>query len=778
MVEKHDVLNFRISSGLKNLIGKELITDQFIAIFELVKNSFDAGARMVTIFFKDLKKTTPTIIIADNGCGMNYLDLNDKWLFVAYSEKKLLTNAENLKDSDYRDKIKSKRIFAGAKGVGRFSCDRLGSKLTLTTKKDELKAKVENLTIDWDDFEKDSLEEFVQVKVKHQTLKNIPNNYLVGAEQPKSGTFLEIGGLREVWDRDSILKLKRSLEKLINPNQGNDSRNFTIKIVAEEELEHDNLQKKERDKVNGNVSNTIFENLELKTTQVVCEISNDGKILTTTLVDRGTLIYKLTEKNQYFLHDINIHLFQLNQVSKSSFTKLMGMEPVKYGSVFIFKNGFRIYPYGEPGEDFLSIDKRKAQGYNRYLGTRDLIGRIEINGNNESLKETTSRDGGLIKNKKYQELQAFFYEKALKRLERYVIEVIKWGDPYKLYPGDSERRPALNPEDVKDKIKDIIGYLVKTKEIKKLEYNKDFLQIIEKKQDKSLTSSLKSFLVQADMTDDIELKKRATLITREVKDLLLSKTQIQEEADQKEKELRQASVELKRKVKQNLFLKSVTSLDLDNIVTLHHQIGLYANDIDAQILFWNRRVNKGKSITQNEMRDFLSKIGFLTKKILSVTRFATKANFNMQSEEIVVDLISFIEEYIENIYINLSDYPLNITVTNPSGNEFITKFKPIEVTIIIDNLINNSRKAKSRNIKIVFETQSTNFLKITFVDDGSGLDKSIKEINEIFEKGFTTTSGSGLGLYHVTEVLRSLNGSIRVKEDEQNGAHFIIEVRK
>ena len=46
-------LNFRISSALKNLIGKELITDEFVAVFELVKNSFDANAKNVRIVFKN-----------------------------------------------------------------------------------------------------------------------------------------------------------------------------------------------------------------------------------------------------------------------------------------------------------------------------------------------------------------------------------------------------------------------------------------------------------------------------------------------------------------------------------------------------------------------------------------------------------------------------------------------------------------------------------------------------------------------------------------------------
>ena len=77
-------------------------------------------------------------IFKDDGKGMKYEELKNKWLFVAYSAK--IDGTEDIskdKKTDYRDKIRFNRIFAGAKGVGRFSCDRLGRKLNLITIKDE-----------------------------------------------------------------------------------------------------------------------------------------------------------------------------------------------------------------------------------------------------------------------------------------------------------------------------------------------------------------------------------------------------------------------------------------------------------------------------------------------------------------------------------------------------------------------------------------------------------------------------------------------------------------
>ena len=82
-------VQFRISSFLKDLIGRELITDEFVAVFELVKNSFDANAKTVKVIFEhQYDPENAKIIIWDDGYGMNLNDLNNKWLFVAHSDKR------------------------------------------------------------------------------------------------------------------------------------------------------------------------------------------------------------------------------------------------------------------------------------------------------------------------------------------------------------------------------------------------------------------------------------------------------------------------------------------------------------------------------------------------------------------------------------------------------------------------------------------------------------------------------------------------------------------
>ncbi len=419
-----DSLQFKISSALKDLVGKDLITSDNVAIFELVKNSYDAYANHVVITFTENK-----ITIADNGKGMSLSDLKNKWLFLGFSAKKDGTEDEvNDKQKSYRDKIR--RFYAGAKGIGRFSCDRLGRLLTITTKtRDSLLA--EQILVDWANFEVDQKIEFDNVDVEHRTL-NVDN---VFPDQESHGTIIEIEDLHDEetpWTRKHILELKRSLQKLINPYS--ETNDFVIEIVCEREQKMD-LQKLhdgvgfDRDIVNGPLKNSITEILKLKTTQIDVRIS-DGFVYTT-LTDRGVDIYRIREHNIHFpmIKNATVSLSFLNRAAKYNFTRLMGVDSINFGSVFLFRNGFRILPFGETGDDSWGIDFRAQQGRARYLGSRDLMGRVDVTVEDVSeLKEVSSRDSGLVDTPMARQVKDL-YKQCHKRLERYVVGVL-WGESF------------------------------------------------------------------------------------------------------------------------------------------------------------------------------------------------------------------------------------------------------------------------------------------------------------------------------------------------------------
>ena len=765
--------NFKISAALKDLIGKELITDEFVAVFELVKNSFDANASKVEVIFENnYEPDNAKIIIKDNGKGMNYDDLKNKWLFVAYSAKRL--GKEN---EDYRDKIKTQRVFAGAKGVGRFSCDRLGRFLNMITIKDEPNPKIENLIVNWEDFENADDEEFVNIRVSHDIL--LENTY-----QIKKGTILEISGLRDEWNRQRILELKRSLVKLINPNQENDSENFEIEIIAKDELNIDKTPNKKGEKrndweiVNGFVKNSIFETLKIKTTNILVKISEDGNFIETTLQDRGDLIYYLKEKNPFEkLNNIRIYLFQLNRSAKYTFHSVMGMPSVVYGSVFMYKNGFRVYPYGEEGEDLLLIDRRKQQGFNRFLGTRDLIGRIEINGEQPELKETTSRDGGLVKTQTYRDLVDFFYDYVLKRLETYVVNIIQWGDE-RVNKETGEITPELWANDVKIQILELISGFINSKDIIDIQYDKDFLKIISEKQDQSVDKIVKNISKVAAKSGNPEMIKEAKKIEKAVKEIKEDADRANIQAQNEEKLRKETEKKLDFVTSQKNFLQKDISDDTKNLESILHHIGLTTNLIKKDIENLVKAINNNAS--KDEMQNIVKRLSQQNEKITSFSKYFKKVNFNIYSNKLDVDIISFTNEYIENVYklrddLRINRELLNVRINMQEDFEHKIRFNPIDIIIVLDNLISNSSKHGATMVELTWSRTETS-VQLSFKDNGNGIKDNI--IDNVFDFGFTTSRrGSGIGLYHVKEIIESLNGTIKVNNKINKGVEFIISLK-
>ncbi|WP_277014052.1 ATP-binding protein [Flavobacterium lindanitolerans] len=851
---EEEQLFFTVKTGIKSIVGKDLITDDYIAIFELVKNSFDAHAKNVLITFEVNK-----IIIADDGKGMSKTELQDKWLALAYSAKKDGSEDIEDKNSSYRDEIQKKRFYAGAKGIGRFSCDRLGKKLTLYSKR-KIDGNVNQLNIDWTDFENNDKEDFIKIPVDYNPIEfktNLfPNNSL-------SGTILEIDNTL-FWDREKIKNLKHSLEKLINPfSEKND---FQIKIICEREKNEDenglyksgpNKGKRynERDKVNGYVKNAILDILKIKTSHIKILI-NEG-FIETKITDRGALIYH-TKEPSYFekIKHSEIDLYFLNRAAKVNFKKRMGIEPVNFGSIFLFKNGFRVQPFGETGNDSWGIDFRSQQGYNRFLGTRDLFGRIEIVTDDfEEFKEVSSRDGGLVETAGYFELLSAF-ELAHRRLERYVVGVL-WGEGFKRnkYFGDgsegnkiaSDYRNELSEDKDSDNIDiaksnlgskldfiQIIKRLSSNKDIQIIDYNRDLVNIVNDKIDENQQKFISDLEIIANQTNDEDLKTNVHLIEKNFLKLQKEKEEAErkaeeEEAKRKEAEKKAFEEEKKRKEaeakaireeekrrkaeletlkkekeraeaevaklkaekkareeeearkkaesrvenqqKQITRYKSSETVEYKDLRDSNHIIGVYSDDISKKILLLKRKLDKGIKLNNKEIINFIQGISLANEKIATITRFTTKSNFLKATLETEEDIVKYIVKYINNTYLAL--HKLDVEFKNDS-EVYIKKFQPIELSVVIDNILSNSRKKNAKKIIIEFIKNNKEFL-ISIKDIGENLSKDILDYNQIFDEGVTTTKGSGLGLNHVKRIIEDdLDGKIKYNPDYKSGFELII----
>ena len=783
-------LNFKVSTGLKRIIGRDLITNDLVAVFELVKNSFDAHASRVDLFFED-----DSFYIIDNGKGMTHDDIINKWLFVAYSAKK-----DGTEDPNYRDKIAQRKAYAGSKGVGRFSCDRLGSFLRMQSKNTADDTPIEVLEVDWNRFEKDDKENFLFIPVdSYQTESfDLPK----GIMQIGHGTSLHITGLREPWNRNKLLSLKSALAKLINPFEGRNDQ-FGIYLHAPQDKPedlsqitgHNHVKDAYAHKVvNGKVENFIFETLSSKTTSLEVTIIENGKSMESKLIDRGELIFHIKESNPYELlnsSDFSCKLFYLNRSSKATFARRMGVNSVDFGSVFLFRNGFRVFPIGEEGDDSFLIDRRHAQGYSRTLGTRDLVGRIDVTGHEDDFQESSSRDQGLIKTPAYEQLGTCFLEMCLKRLERYVVGVA-WKVPT---DKDSDDISKLTGDKTRARVIEMVAKLTNTEGVTLLNYSKNLIGVLNEKSD-DFEKSIEGLKHVAEMTGDTRFLEKISKAQKQYQELRKAEEeariaaelerearekaekQIKKEKEEREKaesERDQAEAAYEEEKKRNLFLSSVSTLDHDTILNLHHQIIIYSTSINNVITNNIDKVKHKEKFNQEKLLNLLEQLSFKNQKILSISKFATKANFRLNAETIREDLAVFIQQYIEEICILYSGDGLNISVN--SDAKLIIEFKPIELTMLIDNLVSNSKKAGATTVTMDIKQQSPKEIELTVTDDGRGFDRKIKELGRIFEKGFTTTDGSGLGLYHVAYIVDQMGGSIDVDQTYSKGAKFMIRIR-
>lgn len=168
--------------------------------------------------------------------------------------------------------------------------------------------------------------------------------------------------------------------------------------------------------------------MQKKTTFINVTIENDH--INTTLIDRGEVVYKIREPNVYRELEgsrFRCEIYFLNRASKVTFARRVGLDSVNFGSVFLFRNGFRVYPIGEAYDDWFGFDRRKQQGFSRFLGTRDVIGRVDVYGDDEDFQEASSRNQGLIETPAVRQLHRAVMRHGLMRLEKYVVPVT-WVD--------------------------------------------------------------------------------------------------------------------------------------------------------------------------------------------------------------------------------------------------------------------------------------------------------------------------------------------------------------
>ena len=672
--------SFSVSSGIKNIIGRNLITDDIVAIFELVKNSFDADAKNIDLLVSPKRNR---IEIRDDGCGMTTEDVKGKWLFIAYSEK---------------SEPNKKKVYAGSKGIGRFSCDTLGSRLSLFTRKN---GHTTYLRIDWDDFEKDSRKKIGELEVSLETTDEDIANL------KESGTLLVIESLRSIWSSDLAKKALERLKQLINPIETENKVNLTFNYESGDYAES----------FNEKVTNNVFESLTGKTTYVDCTL--DDKFLSINLYSQGHLIYSATYQNPYSIKSLSSRIFFMDTKSKREFKNKTGFESVNYGNIFIFRNNFRVYPYGEKDFDIFNLNLRKSQGYNRYLGGRELLGWINIIDENNQFIETSSRNNGFINGQSVLELEDFYMDFIQKSLEKYVA-VTKFGvlDIDSLMDNATKKRRII--EELTSHLKKYDKYLrhfeafeipVESFSIEQ-KVNSLVSEDIPQKQKAKIQSELKSFIKN---------------LAKEKDDLLAKNSQI---------ENRNKKLEVENKIKESILSKKKP----ERQAYMAHELTKASNDIDEII--------KLLIVNPSDL-SILADLKKVSSKLVSIKNIVLRTDLDTKSF-VEIDLVEFIKE-------NFSVSPYRSKKVNIIfENDNLTLKKMVRIFdfgVVLDNLYLNAKELDATTFKIVFGENN-----IIFVSDTGPINDEV--INNAFKLGYSTKNGTGFGLYIVKEIVEQHGWSI------------------
>lgn len=381
-----------------SLIGEDLISDEPVAVVELVKNAYDADADRVTIRFEGVDPDAPErIVVEDDGDGMTLETVLGAWFEPG-------TVAKRVREHSDRG-----RVYQGAKGIGRFAAARLAEFLFMeTSARNESEGTA--ALVDWGAFDEDSYLDAVTVDYEVRPIADL-----------KHGTRLTLESLRKLWDDADYESLHSRLSRLISPFE--DVSDFEIELDVPG---HPDLS--------GPVTppeivlQPIY-SLEGRLDRKGCftgVFKHGGRVL------REFRKQRLGQEGQAPLcgpFQVEIRAWDrdrdsLQPIAERYELTITDVRKVlnNYSGVSIYRDGFRVYPYGQKGNDWLGLDNRSRQNPSMHLANNQVIAAVRISReDNPGLRDRSTREG-MVLNEEHAALEVWFKEVlALLERERYEL---------------------------------------------------------------------------------------------------------------------------------------------------------------------------------------------------------------------------------------------------------------------------------------------------------------------------------------------------------------------
>lgn len=378
---------FKPRARMLILLGDQLIRDAGMAVFELVKNAYDADATQVDVTLSHVTdRDKGVVIVEDNGCGMSWEQIVNVWLEPGtdYRRQQKLTG--------YRTP-RFHRLPLGEKGVGRFAAHKLGSAITLISRQEKTLEVV--VKVNWGDF---------------QTAKYLSNALVsVSEQEPRhftaetTGTRIEIAGLNEELSRGTIRQIHRAVNSISSPFRSPTDFNAQLDVIPAEAslsglLDVDKVLDLapyratcllEKDLLTYDYEFTPPSGLQridgraVQNTRI--NIPSFDLFSTTTLAERvGALLIEIR------IWDLDPQILQYSITDKKGFKDFLRLN----GGVRVYRDGMRVYDYGEPGNDWLDLGGRRVNEPTGRVSNNQIIAAVHLDGQaSGGLIEKTNREG-------------------------------------------------------------------------------------------------------------------------------------------------------------------------------------------------------------------------------------------------------------------------------------------------------------------------------------------------------------------------------------------------
>jgi signal transduction histidine kinase len=416
MTERTGTSKLRPRARLIGLIGEDLISDEAVAVVELVKNAYDADASWVNVRFLNRDR----LIVEDDGHGMGLDTVLETWFEPGTLSKKRT------------DRSPRGRIYQGAKGIGRFASARLARSLYLESRTGPASLGV-TVLFDWGAFDDESFLDQVEVAWEERQSLDLHR-----------GTRLTLDGLRKRWTDDDYRELHSRLSRLISPFR--EVTDFVIKLHVPGHPE-----------LSGEVQAPLL--LAHPRYQLTGTVDNEG-FFDGTLMHDGATVRKFKRQKLGGTGEVpacgpfstEIRAWDRDREGLGPVATRLNQSIMEirrtlndYSGVSIYRDGFRVYPYGQRGNDWLGLDNRSRQNPVLRLANNQIVAAIKISRDtNPGLRDRSTREG-LVLNEDYRALETWFIE-VLEQIESYRYSVRPRRQT------DTTKEPLFEAFDIRDTV--------------------------------------------------------------------------------------------------------------------------------------------------------------------------------------------------------------------------------------------------------------------------------------------------------------------------------------